>query len=232
MENDKLFNAPHNPKGRKVKTLALSFIIWGRPVFAFALLSLLASCAAPEPGHFHEIKSLTAEEHLLLASTYEEKGEFEPALGHYKEAFKKGQRDAAAYFRAGNLSLKTKQPEYAAYFYQMAIKLDPSNSAFHNNLGWAYMEAGRLDEAEASVAEAMKKDPQRQYIYLDTLAVLQMKKGFLKDAEKTLLDAASMAPASDKAGLIEIYSHLSDLYAKTKDSAKMNEAEEKIKGLK
>ena len=170
MENYKLFNAPHNPKGRKVKTLALSFLMWGRPVFALALLSLFASCAAPEPGHFHEIKSLTAEEHLLLASTYEEKGEFEPALGHYKEAFKKGQRDAAAYFRAGNLSLKTKQPEYAAYFYQMAIKLDPSNSAF--TITSAAIWRRRLDEAEASVAEAMKKTPE-QYIYLDTLAVLR-----------------------------------------------------------
>lgn len=212
--------------------MSLSFIIWSRPILALALLYLIASCAQGVARHPVEISALSSEEHIRLASAYEEKGEIEGALDHYKEAFKKGHRDANAYFRAGNLSLKTKQPEYAAYFYQMAIKIDPSNSAFHNNLGWAYMEAGRLDEAEASVAEALKKEPQRQYAYLDTLAVLQMKKGFLKEAEKTLLDAASLTPASDKAGLIEIYSHLSDLYAKTKDPAKMNEAQEKIKGLK
>ncbi len=231
MGNDELLDAHHNPEGRKVNAFARSFNIWGRPALAVALLCLVASCAAPGPGHFHEIKGLTAEEHLSLASAYEEKGELPQALAHYKETFKKGLRDANAYFRAGNLSLRTRQPEYAAYFYQMAIKIDPSNGAFHNNLGWAYMEAGRLQEAEASVAEAVKKDPQRQYAYLDTLAVIQMKKGLLKEAEKTLLDAASLAPASDRAGLVEIYSHLADLYARTKEPEKMNEAEEKIKGL-
>ena len=131
----------------------------------------------------------------------------------------------------GNLSYRMKKYDNAESWYLKAIELNPEKAVFFNNLAWLYMEENQLDRAEDTAKTAVKKDPLAMHVSLDTLGVIQTKKGNYPEAEANLKEAASLTPPQDKAGLAQTYAHLLELYKKTGDREKAGRIEDKLKGL-
>lgn len=177
-----------------------------------ALASMLSACAAIYPS---ASDPLSATEHLRLGGIYEAKGSFDLALIEYGKAIHIDEANAAAWFAAGNIELRRTNFTEAVQYYKTAIKLKPSEAAYHNNLGWLYMEIGDLAEAEAEAKTALGLDPSHGYIYLDSLGVIAMRLKSFKAAEQYLNEAARTVPADDIAGAGEINAHLRELYKLT-----------------
>lgn len=197
-------------------------------LFILILPGLLACVRLPRTDN---PAVLSYEEHYKLASIYESKGENEAAIREYENAIKVYDKNPGAYFAEGNIYLRMKKYDDAERYYLKAIELDPSNGGYYNNLGWLYMETGDLKKAEAMAKEAAATDPSKAYIYLDTLGVIQTRENNFPEAEKSLNEAARLAPAKEKEGLKEIYNHLLDVYLKTNDSQKASLVRERLKGL-
>ena len=68
----------------------------------------------------------------------------------------------------GVLSSQTGHPEIAVEMIGRAIALKGDDAVFHNNLGSAFKDTSRLDEAEASYRRAVALDPR----YADALSNL------------------------------------------------------------
>ena len=56
-------------------------------------------------------------------------------------------------------ALQGGNPAAAAEYIAKAIRLDPRDASFRNNLGTTLTELGRIDEAAASFEEALSLDP-------------------------------------------------------------------------
>lgn len=191
---------------------------------------LLASCS-----RIHIIRPvdpLSRGERLKLAFIYEAKGEVDLALNEYRGALAGDEKDAGLYFSIGNIHIRMNRFKDALENYLKAVKLDPLNGDYHNNLSWAYMETGEIEKAEAAAKEALRADPRKGFVYLDTLGMAQMKGNKLKEAEGSFLGAIAAAPEAEKEGRKEIYAHLLDLYRKNGDREKALEAEGRLKGIK
>lgn len=193
-------------------------------------MSLLTSCGRVrlmEAG----VDPLSPDEHLRLGAVYEAKNEDGLALREYLEATGAGPGNPAAWFGLGNVYLKKKMHNEAIESYLKAVELDPKNGDFHNNLGWAYMESGQLDKAEDAVRDAIRIDRSGLHMYLDTLGVIEMRRGDYAGAQRSLKEAAAEAPLADSAGLKIIYGHLLELYTAIGDSSGAAWAEEKMKSV-
>lgn len=184
---------------------------------ALMLAVLISSCAANKTPSSSAAHVMKAEEHMTLGVAYESQGEYDLALREYEKTVELDPQNAKAHFAAANILLRFKKFTEAEKGFLAAAKLSPENPSYHNNLGWAYMENGKLDEATESAKTALKLDPQKKYIYLDTLGVIEMRRGDYDASEKYLLEAKDLAPLTEAAGRKEIYSHLIDLYVKSGD---------------
>ncbi len=124
---------------RQVTSKSLIFFLTG-----FAFLILLSSCTFPR---LYVLKDpLTAEEHLNLGVSYEEKGELDNAIKEYRLASKKL---PLAYLYLGNVHFLKKEWAEAEKYYKEAIQKDPQNADAYNNLAWLYYTKGEnLKEAE------------------------------------------------------------------------------------
>lgn len=200
-----------------------------KTVLPVLLLLITVSC-----GHLRitpEGKdALTPEEFYRLGAIYESQGEEDLAIREYQSAAGRGY--ASAHFAIANIHIRKAEYKEAESELLKAIETDPSKGAFYNNLGWVYMETGRLDRAEDAVNKALRSDTVENPAYLDTLGLIQMKSGRFAEAEKTLMRAASLAGEGGGEGLVEIYGHLIGLYRKTGEDGKAASVEDKIKALR
>ena len=199
------------------------------PIAFLAAASIyLGACGhiAPAPAD-----PLQPDEHLSLAHIYETKGETDLALSEYLKALQseKGASDAHTHFAIANIYLNKKMYLKAEERYKKAIELRPSEGPYYNNLAWAYMEDGKMDKAESAAYDALSKDPDRGYIYLDTLGVIKMRMRRYTEAESDLKKAASLAERRDQKGLWHIYNHLLELYELEGDTEAATAIEEDIR---
>src|SRR5262249_58151890 len=65
-------------------------------------------------------------------------------------------KKAVSYFEKGSQLLKKKKNEEAVKYFQNAVDLAPNFYEAHNQLGLAYKEVGRLDDAEQEFLTAHK----------------------------------------------------------------------------
>jgi tetratricopeptide (TPR) repeat protein len=73
----------------------------------------------------------------------------------------------------------------AIKYFELAVKQRPDNAAYWSNLGHAYAEAGRLEEAETALSRALSLDPD-SIPALQTLANLQWQRKDYSGARRTL----------------------------------------------
>lgn len=138
--------------------------IW-RQLLALCCLIAFYSCGLPNIIALHD--PLTAEEHLNLGLSYEKRNEFDSAIKQYEMAAK---NNPAAYLYLGNAYFQEINYKEAAKNYKESIRKDPQNADAYNNLAWLYCtKKENLDEAEKLVLKAIKINPSKENIYIDTL---------------------------------------------------------------
>ncbi|OGP25518.1 MAG: hypothetical protein A2X93_06510 [Deltaproteobacteria bacterium GWC2_56_8] len=174
-------------------------------------------------------------ERLSLASIYESKGENDLAFREYRKALESDSKDIreSAWFAIANLNLRRNNLDEAEEGFLNAIEINPSKGAYYNNLAWIYMERGEYGRAEDTAMKGLELDPDTDYMYLDTIGVIQTREEEYVDAEESLLKAASRADASNAGAnpLKEIYTHLSELYELAGDAEKYASMQDRLKGL-
>lgn len=207
---------------KSLKAALISFVI---------SFPLLFSCALDKAQPIDPAHVMRSDEHLRLGSVYESQARPELALREYERAAELDPDDPKAHFAAANVYLKMKKYADAEKWYSSALRLSPANPLFHNNRAWALMESGELDRAALAAKTALELDPQRGYIYLDTLGVIEMRRGDFSAAEGRLTRAADSAPSNEIHGTREIYLHLHELYVKTDDREKAARIEGMLKGI-
>ncbi len=143
----------------------------------FAFLMLLSSCTLPR---LYILKDpLTAEEHLNLGVSYEEKGELDNAIKEYRLASKHLPK---AYVYLGNAHFLKKEWAEAEKNYKEAIQKDSQNADAYNNLAWLYYTKGEnLKEAEGLALKALELGPSKERVYRDTLEKIRRKRATLGD---------------------------------------------------
>lgn len=175
-----------------------------------------------------EPDALTFNEHMKLGTIYESKGEFDLALREYSDAQAIDTKEPRVYFAMGNVYLKMKDYANAEKEYLKSIELGPSPD-FFNNLSFVYLEQGDLDKAKKTVQEAMSMaEPEKSYIYLDTLGVVLMKAGEYDEAEESFRKAADNVGGKKREAYISIYGHLVELYNKQGRKEEASLVEEKL----
>ncbi|HVN98355.1 MAG TPA: tetratricopeptide repeat protein [Syntrophorhabdaceae bacterium] len=141
-----------------------------RTVFLIAVM-LCASCSLPRIIVLHD--PLTAEEHINLGVTYENKKEYDEALKEYEAALK---RMPVAYLYMGNIYFQKGSVADAERCYEKAIQKTGDPRAY-NNLAWLYyVKRIKLDEAENLARRAVELSPDAQD-YKDTLDKIIEEKG-------------------------------------------------------
>ncbi len=96
----------------------------------------------------------------LLGTVYREQGLFEQADAAYRKAIALDPKSAAAYAGRGILrDVSGHLDEAALEDFRTAVRLDPLEPAYNNNLGFALSVRGRYAEAAAALQEALRCDP-------------------------------------------------------------------------
>lgn len=194
-------------------------------VIVFALLGA-SGCGVVE---VRDKSALSYDEHMKLGAIYESKGEYELALREYEGALAIDKKEPGALFAMGNVHLKMKEYEKAEEKFLKSIEANPSSDAY-NNLSWVYIEQGRTEEARKSADKAVgAAQPEKGYIYLDTLGVALMNAGEYEEAEERFMKAADSVTGKKREAYLSIYGHLAELYRKEGDLEKASVVEEKLK---
>ena len=196
--------------------------------FAVIVFALLGSsgCGVVE---VRDKSALSYDEHMKLGAIYESKGEYELALREFESALAIDKKEPGARFAMGNVRLKMKEYEKAEEEFLKSIEANPSSDAY-NNLSWVYIEQGRTDEARKFADKAVTAaQPEKGYIYLDTLGVALMNAGEYEEAEERFMKAADSVIGKNREAYLAIYGHLAELYRKEGNLEKASIVEEKLK---
>lgn len=86
--------------------------------------------------------------YYYLGFEYEEAGKYDDAMRVYRTAVEKGAENARLVSRMGDLYLRSGNKDAAIEAYEKATRLNPLNPSTQANLATAYVEKGRLVEAE------------------------------------------------------------------------------------
>jgi tetratricopeptide (TPR) repeat protein len=187
----------------------------------FLLLSamlLLSGCSLPRIIVLHD--PLSSDDHLRLGSIYASQGKTELARDQYRMAVDVDKKNGRAWQLLGDLSYKLKDYREAERAYDKALGLDPKSGDLHNNLAWVYVQQDRkLGKAKDLTMKAMDLSPEHRPYYLDTLGVILLKRGEVKEAIAALKDAVDTLPKDQPDLLSEAYLHLADAYKAAGDEA-------------
>jgi hypothetical protein len=93
------------------------------------------------------------------------------AIAAYEDWLNHFGADAAVYFNLANLLTAAGTPENALSHYQQAARMQPDNACVWNNFGLALADLGRLDEASAMLARAVRCDPEYADAYYNAADV-------------------------------------------------------------
>lgn len=195
-------------------------LLWFLLLSAFVFTN---GCALPRIIILND--PLSAEEHDKLGRIYESQQKEDLALVQYRAAVKKDSRYVRAWLLLGDLSYKHADYVEAEASYKKALNLQPGNGDIGNNLAWTYlMQNKKLSKAEALIREAMTLTPEHKPYYLDTLGVVLLRLGKVRESIATLKESVSALPEDKTGFLAEAYGHLAEAYRTAGDAALADEA--------
>lgn len=163
---------------------------------------------------------LDAQGYNNLGLLYEKQGKLELAIQNYEQSLNKS-REPETLFNLGNAYLKNKSYTEAISYYKEAVGLNPEFADCYNNLAYTYMEENLdLNEAMNYVEQALRLKPSNKVYYLDTLGMIQFKKGLLREAAKSFEEASELAVDKKVSSLIYYHLGLVKLKAGSLEEAK------------
>ncbi len=83
-----------------------------------------------------------------LGAEYERAGRYSDSLELYRSAIEKGVQNGRIYARMGDLELRAGNKQEAIVCYEKAAQFNPSDTDSQSNLALAYLETGRVADAE------------------------------------------------------------------------------------
>lgn len=96
---------------------------------------------------------------MVLARTAENKGQFSSAQQTYRVMLQRNPKNAVALHRMGIVSSKMGKHESATRYLMEAVKIQPDNSQYLTDLGYALYLQNDLPAAEIALEESIKRDP-------------------------------------------------------------------------
>jgi tetratricopeptide (TPR) repeat protein len=96
--------------------------------------------------------------HVGLGAALRDKGNFEEALWHSREAVRLHPENAGAFSELGNL-LGGEEVDEAVLYWQAQLGRQPGNVDAHNNLGVMLVQKGRVNEAIEQWQQVLALDP-------------------------------------------------------------------------
>jgi Tfp pilus assembly protein PilF len=197
----------------------------------FMLALMLSGCSLPKIIVLHD--PLSADEHVRLGGIYDTQGKSELARDQYRAAVKQDKKHIRAWTLLGDSAYRLKEYGEAENAYGKALDLDPKSGDLHNNLAWVYVQQDRkLSKAQDLVMQALELAPEHRPYYLDTLGVIQLKLGNVRDAIASLLKATDTIPRDQPDLLAEAYQHLADAYRAAGDIPAADNVLERQRQLK
>jgi len=168
--------------------------------------------------------NLDAQGYNNLGLLLEKEGKLDLAIEEYKNSIRKEERFDTL-FNLGNVYLKKKENKKAITCYKYAVKLNPEFADGYNNLAYTYMEEDQdLDKAISYARKALELKPANKVYYLDTLGMIQFKKGLLDQAVKSFREASELSADKKMSSLIYYHLGLTELKL-----GLLNEAKETFK---
>ncbi len=165
---------------------------------------------------------------MELASVYERMGNMDLALKHYLDASIKEKNKPDPFLRMGDIHYIKGNFDEAKKNYEKAFELGYRDVRLLNNLAYVIvLTGGDLNRAESLINESLKMKPEKPYLYLDTLALIYIKKGEYEDAEKLLRNIINEARSERDEVLSEIYLHYGITLMKLEKTVESREAFEK-----
>ncbi len=148
-----------------------------------------------------------------LGVHYQELGELQKAIPHFRKALELQPANAEVLSALGGALVNLDRPEEAAAHLRKAVRLDPGLADARYNLGTALVELGLYDQAEPHLAEAIKLAPGRADAY-GNLGNAFNGLGRLPEAEAAFTRALDLDP-----GLVPVRFNLARLLARRGDLA-------------
>jgi Tfp pilus assembly protein PilF len=200
-------------------------------VTLFILSLAFSGCSLPKIIVLHD--PLSADEHVRLGGIYDDQGKTELARDQYRHAVRLAKKHVQAWTLLGDSTYRLKEYGEAEEAYEKAMDLDPKNGDLYNNLAWVYVQQDRkLSKAQDQVMQALALTPDHRPYYLDTLGVIQLKLGNVRDAISSLEGSTRTIPRDQPDLLTEAYQHLADAYRAAGDIPAADNVLERQRQLK
>jgi arylsulfatase A-like enzyme/Flp pilus assembly protein TadD len=103
-------------------------------------IEMLQQAVAKDPGN--------PSAYYYLGGELEKAGRYDEAMKVYDRAVRSGIQNGKLWSRIGDLHLRSGRKEAAIPFYEKAAQFNPSDIDSQTNLATAYLEKGRVDDAE------------------------------------------------------------------------------------
>jgi Flp pilus assembly protein TadD len=139
-----------------------------------------------------ELDPQSAHAHDNLATVFAEKRQFRDALSEYLAAIKLEPDSPTAHYNLACF-LTTHAVEMAVDEFQESLELDPEYSDAHLNLGLAYADLGKMEDALKEMRRAIELAPDDAFARHE-LAVLLMDEGDYRGAILQLKDVVRLEP--------------------------------------
>src|SRR5215211_7138256 len=123
----------------------------------------------------------TLGEALNTAMEHHQRGELREAEHIYRQILAVAPDEPDVWHRLGLLALQLQKHQLAIEYINKAIGLDSKTAAYRCNLGVAYRDWGRIEDAMKSYREAIRVDPNLAEAH-NNLGVLHKEQGKLEEA--------------------------------------------------
>ena len=110
-------------------------------------------------GHAIDVTKNNENMHYNIGHAYQQKGQFEKAIEHYKETLRIEPGDLQAMNNLGVLLLSQKKTDEALKIFEKAVQLNSHYIDSINNLGLALREKGRVKEAMEKWQQVIDLEP-------------------------------------------------------------------------
>lgn len=150
----------------------------------------------------------------------EREGDLAGARRQYELALELDPSFVTAWVNAGNVHLKLADYPEAERCYRAALELDPDHPRALNNLAWSYLvRKEKIAEAVGLLERAIAADPDRRWLYLDSLGWARHQEGKTDQAIAILSEALAATPDEEDSLLAETRYHLGVISKERGDTA-------------